>query len=181
MKNEINARWITTTAVFVALLIAVQAFTAPFGQYVTGSLVNLILITSVMTCGLASGVTVATISPVLAKLIGIGPFWAIVPFILAGNIVLVIIWHYIGNKKWINVYFSRVITIIAAAAGKCALLYIGVVLILIPYVLLLPEPQATVVAGLFSINQLFTAAIGGTVATIILPVIEKARGARSKK
>lgn len=34
---------------------------------VTGSIVNLLLIVSVMTCSLASGLTVAAVSPVMAK------------------------------------------------------------------------------------------------------------------
>jgi len=58
IKNK-RTQWITLTASFTALLIGFQAFTAPLGQFVTGSLVNLVLVVSVMTCGLASGLTVA--------------------------------------------------------------------------------------------------------------------------
>ena len=98
MNNKNTIRWITRTAVFIALLIVLQMATAPLGNIlITGSIVNLLLIISVMTCGLASGLSVAVISPVMAKLLGIGPLWSLIPFIAAGNIVLVLLWHFIGN------------------------------------------------------------------------------------
>lgn len=69
--------WITRTAALTALLVVLQASTAALGStLVTGTVVNLLLIISVMTCGAASGLSVAVLSPVLAKLIGIGPLWA---------------------------------------------------------------------------------------------------------
>ena len=38
-----NVRWITETAVMLALLIALQALTKPLGQLVTGSCVNAVI------------------------------------------------------------------------------------------------------------------------------------------
>ena len=43
-----NVRWITETAVMLALLIALQALTKPLGQLVTGSCVNAVLAVSVL-------------------------------------------------------------------------------------------------------------------------------------
>jgi hypothetical protein len=100
MKNiRKQILWITRTAIFIALLIVVQIATKPLGQLVTGSLVNLILIVSVITCGLSSGLTVAVISPVIATLVGIGPpFWVLTPFIILGNGTIALIWHFVGNR-----------------------------------------------------------------------------------
>ena len=172
MKNK-KALWLTQTAVFMALLIGAQAATASFGQLVTGSIVNFILIMSAMSCGLASGLVVALASNVFAKLIGIGPLWSIIPFVMAGNAALVSVWHIVGKTKFLNVHIARVAALVIAAVCKFFVLYLGIVKIAIPLFLNLPEAQAKVVSNLFSLPQLLTASIGGTLALAILPVIEK--------
>ena len=53
-------RWITETAVLLALLVTLQALTKPMGQLVTGSCVNAILAVAVLVAGLGSGVPKAT-------------------------------------------------------------------------------------------------------------------------
>ena len=49
-----KVRWITETAVMLALLVALQALTKGFGQFVTGSCVNAVLAVTVLTAGLGS-------------------------------------------------------------------------------------------------------------------------------
>ena len=180
MKINLNKKtvWITSTAVLIALLIGMQVFTAQFGQFVTGSLVNLILIISVMTCGPASGLTVAVFSPFFAKLLGIGPLWTIVPFIAIGNVVLVLVWHFLGNMRFANVHIVRVIALIAAAVCKFLTLYIGVARITVPLFLNLPEPQAAAISSIFALPQLITASIGGALALVIIPVLTRSSTAR---
>jgi len=175
--NNINKRvfWITRTAVLIALLIVLQAVTMLFGStIVTGAIVNLILIISVMTCGLPTGLTVAIISPVMAKALGIGPLWSLIPFIAVGNLVLILIWHFVGNIKMSQKYVPSILALIIAAISKFLILYIGIVQIAIPLLLNLPEKQATVISGMFSFQQLLTALTGGIIATIILPTLKKA-------
>jgi len=167
--------WITRTAVLAALLIVMQAATSTFGNtLVTGSVVNLILIISVMTCGLSTGVTVAIISPICAKFFGIGPFWTLIPFIILGNIALVLIWHLIGNRKFGKANLPHIVALVAAAVLKFVVLYLGIVKIAVPVFLKLPEPKATVISNMFSIPQLITALIGGALALIMLPVLKRA-------
>lgn len=174
MKNK-RILWITQTAIFIALLIISQAATAPLGNsLITGSIVNLLLIVSVMTCGIFSGLTVATVSPFMAKFIGIGPLWTIIPFIVIGNIVLVIIWHFIGNIKIWNKYISYVLALAVASVVKFLVLFISIVKIAIPLFLDLPAPQAKVISNMFSVPQFFTALIGGVVAIAIIPILKKA-------
>ena len=174
--------WITRTAIFIALLIVLQTTTAMLGNTViTGSCVNLMLIVSVMTCGLGSGLTVAAISPVMAKLIGIGPFWSLIPFVLAGNITLVLLWHFIGNRNiGMNKYAAHIIALVVAAVSKFLVLYFGIVRIAVPLLLKLPEPQAKVISGVFSIHQLITASVGGAIAIVIFPRLKKAIAGRLK-
>ena len=122
--------WITRTAVLTAMLVVLQAATQATGNTViTGSVVNMLLIISVMACGILSGIAVAVISPVMAKLIGIGPLWSLIPFIMAGNITLVLVWHHLGNWKWGHKYAANIVALIGAAFAKFAVLYAGIVLI----------------------------------------------------
>jgi len=176
-KNKVL--WTTRTAVFIALLVVLQTATASLGNIiVTGSIVNMLLVVSVMTCGLASGLSVAAVSPIMAKLIGIGPLWSLIPFIIAGNMVLVILWHYIGNRKTGRKLAAYITALICAAIAKFLVLYIGIVRIAIPVFLDLPFTQAAVITYMFSIPQLVTALVGGTMATTLLPTMNKAIGER---
>lgn len=175
MKNKEKIRWITQTAILISLLIVAQAATAPLGNtLITGTLVNLLLILSVMICGLSSGAAVAVISPIIAKFIGIGPLWMLIPFIAAGNTALILFWYFIGNKNAGHKYIAYITALVTAAIGKFFVLYIGIVKIAVPLILGLPEQQAAVVSHMFSIPQLITALAGGIIAVIILPSLKKA-------
>lgn len=176
LNNKQRILWITRTAIFIALLIVLQAATVPFGNpLITGTIVNFLLITSVMTCGLAAGLSVAVVSPIAAKFFGIGPLWALIPFIAAGNIVLVLLWYFIGKRnmggKKCAAYFAA---LIAAAVAKFLVLYIGIVQIAAPMFLGLPEPQEAVISNMFSIPQLITALAGGALAVVLFPRLKKA-------
>ncbi len=176
MDNKSRIIWITRTAVFIALLIVLQAATAPLGNIlVTGSIINMLLILSVMTCSLSSGLTVAMLSPVLAKFFGIGPFWSLIPFIVLGNITLIFIWHFIGRSKKLGRIGAYTTALIAAAAAKFTVLYLGIVRLAVPVLLKLPPRQAAAVSAMFSVPQLITAAIGGAAAIAVLPLLRAAR------
>ena len=54
-------RWITETAIMLALLVTLQALTKPAGQFVTGSCVNVVLAMAALVGGLWSGLTIALI------------------------------------------------------------------------------------------------------------------------
>ena len=96
-------RWITETAVMLALLVSLQAITKPLGQLVTGSCVNAVLAITVLFAGLYSGITVAIISPVLAYLLGIAPQILTVPAIMVGNTVYVVLLCLIAGKLSRNI------------------------------------------------------------------------------
>ena len=171
-----KALWITRTAVMTAALIAMQAATSALGNtLITGSVVNFILVVTVMTCGLLSGLTVAMLSPVFAKLLSIGPLWSLIPFIVLGNMALVALWHFIGNRSFGGKpVIGYGVSMLVAAVAKFAVLYFGIVKLAIPFLLNLPAPKAGVISGMFSVPQLITALIGGAAAMIALPVLKKA-------
>lgn len=175
MNKNGNAYWITYTAAAVALLIVVQAVTMGFGNmFLTGSCVNLLLILSVMTCGLKTGLWAAVLSPVVARLFGIGPLWSLIPFIILGNSALCGSWYMVMRGWAVTERKFCIIAIFTAAVAKFLVLYLGIVKLAIPYLLHIPQKQVTVIAQMFSLPQLATAIIGGILATVTLPMICRA-------
>jgi len=173
MNNKNRIRWIAETAVFIALLVTLQAVTKSMSQFITGSMVNLVLIASTLVSGFASGLTVAAISPFFAFMLGIGPkFIALVPFVALGNIVLVLVWGMIC-KKGLETK-NMISALVVGAVLKFAVLYGGIVRFAIPTLLALPEKQAAVMGANFSWPQLVTAALGGFLAMLITPTLRKA-------
>jgi len=169
--------WITRTAFLIALTVVLQFLTIQFAaglgpgaQFVTGSVVNLMLIVSVMTCGLSTGLTVAFFSPIMPTLLGFGPVWPIVPFISAGNMALCAVWHFLGNRAIVNTYVSYIIATVVGAVAKFLVLYLGVVQMAMRFIPGLPQP----LAFMFSYPQIITASIGGVCAIILLPPLLKA-------
>ena len=173
-------RWITETALMLALLVSLQAITKPFGQLVTGSCVNAVLAVAALLVGLGSGITVALISPVLAYLFGIAPQILTVPAIMVGNTVYVALLCLIAGKNSRNVIRQVAAWAVAAFAKFAALYAIVVWLIcgLFSQKLLeagaLKPPMLKVLPATFSWVQLFTALIGGAVALLIVPILRKA-------
>ena len=179
MMNK-RIRWITETAVMLALLVALQALTKPLGQLVTGSFVNAVLAVSVLLAGLSSGITVALISPILAYLLGIAPQILTVPAIMVGNTAYVVLLYVIAGKDSTKI-LRQVGAWLTAAVAKFAVLY-GIVAGLICGVLaegllaygVMKEPLLKALPVTFSWPQLVTALIGGAVALLLVPVLRKA-------
>ncbi len=168
MNNK--TRWITQTAVLTALLIVLQAATAPAGQLVTGSAVNAVLAIAAILGGLSCGLTVAILSPFCAFLLGIGPqIIAIVPAIAIGNCVYVVLLALLSKESVV----SRVVAWLAASGAKALTLYLVVVQLLCR-VLPLKPPQIEKFTAMFSLPQLVTALIGGAVAMLMVPLLKKA-------
>ena len=173
-------RWITETAVMLALLVSLQALTKPMGQLVTGSCVNAVLAVSALVGGLSCGLTVALISPVLAFLLGIAPQILTVPAIMVGNSVFVVLLSLLADKSGRNIA-KQIIAWLVSAAAKFASLY-AIVVWLICGVLsesllasgVMKAPMLKALPATFSWPQLFTALIGGAVALLIVPVLRKA-------
>ena len=173
-------RWITETAVMLALLVTLQALTKGFGQLVTGSCVNAVLAVTALVAGLPSGLTVALISPVLAYLLGIAPQILTVPAIMAGNSVYVVLLYLLADRKGKNV-IKQVIAWLAAAIAKFITLYaivVGLICGVLSESLLasgtMKPPMLSALPATFSWPQLITALIGGAVALLIVPVLRKA-------
>ena len=167
-------RWITETALLLALLIVLQSVTKSFGQFVTGSCVNAVL------TGLGSGITIAVISPVLAFLLGIAPQAVTVPAIMVGNTVFVVLIRMIAGTDS-KILGKQIAAWIIAALAKFAVLYLLVVKIICGLAAAplleagtLKEPMLKMLPAMFAWPQLVTALIGGAIALILVPVLRKA-------
>jgi hypothetical protein len=173
-------RWITETAVMLALLVALQALTKPMGQLVTGSCVNIVLAVTVLLAGLSSGLTVAVASPVLAYLLGIAPMLLTVPAIMVGNAVYVTVLYFLAGKDSRKLA-RQVLGWAVAAAAKFGALYAIVVWLICGVFAegllaagVLKGPMLKALPATFSWPQLFTALIGGAVALVTVPVLRRA-------
>ena len=178
-------RWITETAVMLALLIALQAVTKAFGQLVTGSCVNAILAITVLVAGLSSGITVALLSPVFAFLLGIAPNIVTVIPIMLGNVCYVVLLHLIVGKS-LKPVWKQPVALVAASGVKFGMLYVLVVKVIcgvasgsllgkkVGETVVLAPPMLEKLTAMFAWPQLFTALIGGAVALLITPVLKKA-------
>ena len=173
-------RWITETAVMLALLVCLQALTKPLGQLVTGSCVNTVLAVSALVGGVGCGLVVALCSPVLAYLLGIAPQILTVPAIMAGNCVFVVLLALLADRTGRNLV-KQAVAWVAAAVAKFAALY-AIVVWLICGVLsesllaagTMKPPMLQALPATFSWPQLITALVGGAIALTITPVLRKA-------
>ena len=178
-------RWITETAVMLAVLISLQAVTKPLGQLVTGSCVNAVLAITALLVGMSGGITVALISPVFAFLFGIAPNFVTVLPIMIGNVIYVILLIIIMGMPF-SALWRQPAALIAAAGAKFAVLYLLVVKVVcgvladallgkkIGTAVVLAPPMLKMLPTMFTWPQLFTALIGGAVALLIAPVLRKA-------
>lgn len=176
-----NMRWITETAVMLALLVALQALTKPMGQLVTGSCVNAVLAITVLLVGMGSGIAVALISPVCAFLLGIAPNLVTVLPIMAGNVCFAVLLRVISGK----VLWRQIVALSVAAVTKFGVLYLLVVQVICGFassellgkklgeIVILAPPMLQKLPGMFTWPQLFTALMGGAVALVIIPVLRK--------
>lgn len=179
------ARWITRTALGVALVVVAQllgklipagaAIAGPFSvtQLITGSLVNCVLFVFTATTGIWSGVAIGILSSVLAALVGIGPaIPAVTPVIACGNAVLSLVFGLLRGREW---SFGRhAAAAVVAAALKCAFLWFCVPAVL-GMISGVAEAQVKALSIMFSWPQGVTALIGGALALLILPRLRKSR------
>ena len=178
-------RWITETAIMLALLVTLQTLTKGFGQLVTGSCVNAVLAITVLIVGMRSGITVALVSPVCAYLFGIAPNFVTVLPIMIGNVCFVVLLRLIAGKTHKPIW-RQPVALISAAFVKFGVLYLLVVKVIcgiasgvllgkkLGQIVVLAPPMLNMLPTMFAWPQLFTALIGGGLALLIVPVLRKA-------
>ena len=172
--KKFSVKSLVATALLWALLIGVQQFRG-ISQFITGPLVNAILIVAAIWVGKYSGLAIAFLSPLFALLIMPGPLMQalpmLVPIIGLGNAALVMC-AYFFKKKSLPVFGAG---LLLGSVLKALILWVGVVFFVFPiFGADVPPPMIAAGTAMFSWNQLITAAIGSAIVLIIYPVLNKA-------
>lgn len=127
---KVNVRLLCRTAVLLALCVASQ-FLKNTSVYITGSIVNAILILATLSCGILSAAILSVVTPLTAWLITGSPLMSAIPLlapgIMLGNLVLVVfVWifarfirkrfHSVGRMSFSDDRF-RIGLLVPAVAG----------------------------------------------------------------
>lgn len=157
----------TTIAKFI-VLIGVASL-APFflSQQITGPLVNATLFIATAILGLTGAVMIAIVPSVIAATVGTLPavLTPMIPFIITGNIFLVLAFYYLKEKNyWLGMVSGSVL--------KYLFLF-GTSTFIIQFVI--KSEAADQVAFLMSWPQLITALIGGIIAWPIILFLKKTK------
>ncbi|AEE97758.1 ECF transporter S component [Mahella australiensis] len=168
MSTHERIRWLTLTAVLLAITLAVQMIGLP--QPITGPAVNAMLILSAAFAGPISGIIIGLLTPLIAFMRGIlaAPLAPMIPFIMIGNGTLVLLF-WLGCRLIKNLMGS-VAGIVTGSVIKFLILSAAVNLIVS-----VPEP----VAQAMQLPQLFNALIGGVIALIVERAIKAALNSRN--
>ena len=183
-------RWITETAVMLALLVCLQ-WVGSFvpdqmtKQLITGTLVNCVLAVTVLMVGLSSGITVALISPICAFVFGIAPnFITVLPIMVGNSCYVALLYFIIGKARRCG--WRQPVALASAAVVKFGVLYLLVVKVIcgvasnallgkkLGETVLLAPPMLKMLPTMFAWPQLVTAISGGIIALAIVPVLRKA-------
>ena len=152
-------------AQFVAL-IGIATVAPLFGQQaIAGPVINAILFISVILLGVQNAILIGLIPSLIALSVGLLPsiLAPMIPFIMMGNILLVIVFnHFKERSYWLGVISSSIL--------KFAFLFSASSIV----INLLPKKEiASMVAMTMGWLQLLTALAGGLIAYIILNVRRK--------
>ena len=151
-----TTRWLTRTAILLAVALVFQL--GSFPQPVTGPVINLVLYLSALITGMVSGIIIGLFTPLVASLTGILPaaLAPMIPFIVLGNVVLVIIFSLLKEK---NIFLA-----VGLAAVAKFMLLAGAVEFLVDV------PPG--VSRMMTFPQLLTALGGGVLAVIVYKALQ---------
>ena len=168
---------LTLTALLLSLCIANQ-FLKNASVYLTGSIVNCILILAAVFCGLWGAATLSLITPLTSWLITGSPLMSaiplIVPCVMIGNIIFAVSVRVSVHKKLC--IRNLLLGALFGAILKAAFMGGTISLLLLPLLgpsTGLPAPALAAARVTFSITQLITALIGGALAVLIVPTLKR--------
>lgn len=168
--QEVKAQVIKKEKVFALTTFVVLVGVATLAplikqQAITGSIVNATLLISTVLLGIPGAILVGLFPSLIALSVGLLPpvLAPMIPFIMAGNAILVVTFGYLRKKNyWLG--------IISASILKFLFLF-GTSFIVVN--LILKKEIASKVAQMMSWPQLATALAGGFIAYLFLKSIKK--------
>ena len=173
-----DIRKLVVTAILIALTVVFQLLRPVLGgsniisTYIIGSLINLTLIVAAVTVGLWSGIAVAVIAPLFALLQSHSTL-PMVPWIIAGNALLVLFYALLARKDKTSLKVEWVrwsIVGVVAALVKFAVIAVGQALVLTS-AKGLAFGAALAVAAPAQFVQIVTAVVAMVLAGIIIPAL----------
>lgn len=171
---KMKTRTITVTAIMLALCVVVQLFKNPGTIPITGGLINLIFIIDTLYCGLVSGIILSAVAPITSFIITQSPIIAavpmILPFIMVGNIVIVLFaWAVRCKKLELNLL---PLSLVVGSFAKWGVMTLSIVKWVLPSFGSSLTPKARSIATItYSTTQLYAALAGTALACIIWPII----------
>ena len=168
----------TRTAVLLALAVASQ-FLKNLSVYITGPIVNAVLIVCVLYCGFGNAAVLCIVLPITSWLVTGSPVMStmpvIIPCVMAGNLVLALgVWLFARRSE-------SDISLIAGMAVGCVAkaLFMGLTVSCLVLPLLgpdsgLPAPALAAAKLTFSVTQLITGILGCLPVLIVKKAIDKA-------
>jgi len=170
MDKKQYIRMIAQTAILLALCLVFQLLKS-LSMYITGPMVNAILILAALSCGWQSGVIIACLAPLAAWLIGATPVInampAMLPVIMIGNVLIVM-------AAWIFRNKLLPVGLVIGVLAKGTFLWLTVWYAVIPlFGSGLKEKMLNAAKLTFSFPQFITAAIGSVIAFIVWKTLKK--------
>lgn len=166
---KITTKQVAQTGLLLAVCIASQLF-KNLSQYITGPIVNTVIILAVLAVGLGSGLIISVIAPITAYIITASPIITVIPWvmpmIMIGNCILAVCaWLF---EKKLRFPGKLPAGLIAGALLKAGFMTVAITGILFSlFGDSLNEKQLAMGKSMFSLTQLVTALIGGLLAYII--------------
>lgn len=174
-----NLKNLIRSALFLAIAIIFQAIgkALPQSQFITGPVVNAVLIIACAVCGIMWGVLVGALTPLLAWVIGQlpTPFGPFIPFIMIGNALFVIGFGLIARRKnkRFKIGILPIAGVIVGAVIKFLFLKVSSSKFIDLFNLGIPKKIAANLAVMMSTPQLITALAGGAIALVLLTILAK--------
>ena len=131
-----------------------------FGPTIVGPLVNMTLLIAAAVVGSTSAILIGCLTPLMAFVLRISTFLPVVPFIMVANAILVLTFNLIRKRL---IPYGNIVAMILAAFVKFAFLAISIRYFVTLFVDAVKPPMVT----LFTLPQLTSALIGGTLALVI--------------
>ncbi|MBO4679011.1 MAG: ECF transporter S component [Lachnospiraceae bacterium] len=172
VEKHISTKQIAIGGVLLAIMIASQFF-KNLSVYITGPIVNVVLVIVTLTLGLVMGIIFSIIAPITAFLITGSPVVAAAPYLMIpsialGNIIMCVavyvFYKNIKNKLFIGLPAGLIVGSVLKA------LFMGAVIsnfILPQFCTSLPEKAIAIAQKTFSVTQLITALIASALVMLI--------------
>ena len=172
MKNK-KVYDLVLASILLAFTIVVQVLARNFNVVIpvlAGPFVNAVLIIGVYLCNATYGSLLAIVTPITAAATGqlAAPMVPFVPFIIIGNLLLIIPIAILKNKgkiySYIGFFIGVIIKFLFLTFASRKLIYV--------FGMTFPKKVSVKLATIMSIPQLTTALIGGIIALIIIKLLK---------